>query len=85
MTLTILLLLLLLLQGLSPTLSRDIEKRLSTGSDISGSSLDKILERSEEQRQTTPAHSSREESQEDMKTRRCGGWGVCEWTGFGGM
>lgn len=75
-----LLLLLLLLQGLSPILSRpDNEKRLSTGSDISGSSLDKILERSEEQRKTTPVHSIHEESsQEDTKTRRCGGWGCME-------
>ena len=55
------------LQELSPTSNRDTEKRLSTGSDISGSSLDKILERSDDHKRVA---SSQGESSEDMKTRR---------------
>ena len=61
------------LQGLSPTSNRDTEKRLSTGSDISGSSLDKILERSDDHKRVA---SSQGESSEDMKTRRYEAWGL---------
>ena len=52
------------LQGLSPTSNRDTEKRLSTGSDISGSSLDKILERSDDHKRVA---SSQGESSEDKE------------------
>ena len=61
------------LQGLSPTSNRDTEKRLSTGSDISGSSLDKILERSDDHKRVAL---SQGESSEDMKTRRYEAWGL---------